>query len=178
MLAEPKTKDCIYYKVAEDFPEEGVRFIDLTPSIVSPNHRTKILSKMVNYIENELEDDIDAIISPDARGFIWGMGVASLMNCSLVPVRKHGKLPKSCIIDSIDYKTEYSTTSLDLPAVNVFNKKLVFVDDVFATGGTYEACKRMVEAQGGEIVKAVVIYDVGITDEYKDEVWSISRGDL
>jgi len=165
----------ISYRVTEDFPSKGVRFIDLTPSLINTNYRMNILSKMVNHIENDV-GDIDAIICPDARGFLWGMGVATLMNCSLVPVRKSGKLPVDCVSSIVKYDTEYSTTSLDLPLSDYEGKRIMFVDDVFATGGTYNACKKLVELAGGTVVGATVVYNVGISEN--NEVWSISRGDL
>lgn len=165
----------ILYRICEDFPETGVRFIDLTPSLINSIYRMQLLSKMVNHIENET-DRIDGIISPDARGFIWGMGVSTLMNISFIPVRKSGKLPSNCVDASIEYKTEYSTTSLDLPLANYEGRRFMFVDDVYATGGTYKACKELVEKAGGELIGCTVVYDVGINEN--NEVWSIERGNL
>lgn len=174
-LTKTEEKKGILYRVSEDFPELGVRFIDLTPSLVNTNHRMAILSAMVNHIENEI-GDVDMIISPDARGFLWGMGVATLMNCSFIPVRKSGKLPMNCVFTMVKYDTEYSKTSLDLPMANYVGLKCVFVDDVYATGGTYNACKKLVELAGGKLEHCVVVYDVGLNDN--KEVWSITRGDL
>ena len=174
-LTKTEEKKGILYRVSEDFPEPGVRFIDLTPSLVNTSHRMAILSAMVNHIENEI-GDVDMIISPDARGFLWGMGVATLMNCSFVPVRKSGKLPMNCVYTMVKYDTEYSQTSLDLPMANYVGLNCVFVDDVYATGGTYNACKKLVELAGGKLEHCVVVYDVGLNDN--KEVWSITRGDL
>lgn len=174
-LTKTEEKKGILYRVSEDFPKPGVRFIDLTPSLVNTNHRMAILSAMVNHIENEI-GDVDMIISPDARGFLWGMGVATLMNCSFIPVRKSGKLPMNCVFTMVRYDTEYSKTSLDLPMANYVGLKCVFVDDVYATGGTYNACKKLVELAGGKLEHCVVVYDVGLNDN--KEVWSITRGDL
>lgn len=168
-------KHGILYRITNDFPEDGVKFIDLTPSLIDTNCRTKLLSRLVNYIENEVEN-IDIIICPDARGFLWGSGVATLMNCSLLPVRKTGKLPPSSILTSIKYGTEYSVISLDLPFTDLVGKRCFFVDDVYATGGTYRACKQMVNDAGGEMIGCAVIYDVGI--DTNEEVFAISRGDL
>lgn len=165
-MSDVETKQGILYRKCNDFPEYGVTFIDLTPSLINPNYRMSILSKMVNYIENHI-GDVDAIICPDARGFLWGTGVATLMNCSLIPVRKTGKLPANCVFNTVTYNTEYSSTSLDLPLTNVAGLKLVFVDDVYATGGTYKACKELVEQAGGTLVGGVVVYNVGI-NENKD----------
>ena len=169
-----KEKNDILYRVSQDFPEPGVKFIDLTPSLVDTKTRMRLLSKLVNYIENEVRD-VDVIICPDARGFLWGMGVATLMNCSLVPVRKLGKLPNNCISTTFEYTTEYSKTTLALPIVDLKGKRVMFVDDDYATGGTYRACKRMVELAGGIFVGGAVVYDVGIN---YSEVYSLSRGDL
>ena len=166
----------ILYYACDDFPSEGVRFIDLTPSIINTNCRMNLLSKLVNYIENEVKD-VDVIICPDARGFIWGTGVATLMNCSLIPIRKHGKLPVSCIDSSINYGTEYSITSIDLPISDLAGKRVFFIDDVYATGGTYNACKTLVDNVGGNLIGGAVIYDVGL-DEDNTEIFSLAKGDL
>ena len=68
-LTKCKEKDGILYRVCHDFPEEGVKFIDLTPSIINTECRMNLLSNLVNHIKNEV-GEIDGIISPDARGFI------------------------------------------------------------------------------------------------------------
>jgi adenine phosphoribosyltransferase len=175
MLNNVKEKNEILYRVADNFPEDGVRFIDLTPSLIRTNYRLNILSKMVNHIENEL-GDIDAVVSPDARGFIWGAAVATLMNKPFIPVRKTGKLSAECIQGTVSYDTEYSTTSLDLPKLDARGLRVIFVDDVYATGGTYSACKKLIEDAGGTLVGCTVVYDVGIDNN--DDVWSLSRGDL
>lgn len=175
ILTKTEEKNNILYRVCLDFPEKGVRFIDLTPSLINTKYRISILSSLVNHIENEA-GDIDGIISPDARGFIWGMGVATLMNTSFIPVRKTGKLPMNCVNTTIEYNTEYSTTSLDLPICSIEGKRIMFVDDVYATGGTYRACKKLVELSGGTLVGGAVIYNVGIEDN--PEIFSLSNGDL
>lgn len=175
LLTKTEEKNNILYRVCLDFPEKGVKFIDLTPSIINEKTRMKLLSILTNYIENEV-GDIDAIICPDARGFIWGTGVATLMNCSLIPVRKTGKLPLNCIDSTVEYDTEYSKTSLALPLCSIKGQRIMFVDDVYATGGTYRACKKLVELSGGTLVGGAVIYNVGIEDN--PEIFSLSNGDL
>ena len=68
-LTKTEEKKGILYRVSEDFPEPGVRFIDLTPSLVNANYRAAILSAMIYHINYEI-GDVDMIISPDARGFL------------------------------------------------------------------------------------------------------------
>lgn len=176
-----KEKYGILYRDEENFPEDGVKFIDLTPTLMHRDHKRYVLSRLVNYIENEITD-VDYIVSPDARGFLWGMGVSTIMNKPIIPVRKTGKLPKSCVSKTEEYDTEYSKTSLDLPlgllpdSMEFRNARVVFVDDVYATGGTYEACKKLLESVGANLLGAVVVYDVGLVDN--DEVYSLAKGDL
>ena len=45
-LLKTEEKKGILYRVSNDFPEPGVRFIDLTPSLVNANYRAAILSAM------------------------------------------------------------------------------------------------------------------------------------
>ena len=62
--------------------------------------------------------------------------------------------------------TEYSKDTIDLPKVeDLQGRKFIFVDDVYATGGTYKACKAMVERHGGTVLGAYVIYNVGLTND-------------
>ena len=39
-------------------------------------------------------------------------------------------------------------------------QKVVLVDDLIATGGTIEACARMVESLGGEVVKIIFVMEL------------------
>ena len=118
----------------------------------------------------EKYNDIDYIISPDARGFLWGTYVAALLEKPLIPVRKHGKLPPSCVMTTISDKTEYSNIELDIPIADLTNKKCIFIDDVYATGGTFKACQKLVEQNGGILNDAYVVLDILIS---QDEVNSL-----
>lgn len=167
-----KTKD-ILYRVQKNFPITGVNFIDLTPTLVNNEH----LQKATNALKNKILEntgDIDYIVSPDARGFLWGAYIAALLNKPIIPVRKHGKLPSSSVMTTIDDKTEYSDIQLDIPIVDLSNKKCIFIDDVYATGGTYKACKKLVELNNGHLVDAYVILDILLTE---DKVYSLITSD-
>ena len=80
----------------------------------------------------------------------------------MIPIRKHGKIPGEFIGETIEYETEYSKEKIDIPKVDIKNKKCYFIDDVYATGGTYKACKELVEKMGGEMIGGFCIYDVEI----------------
>ena len=156
-------KDLILYGEYPDFPTKGVNFIDLTPSLLDPNNAEEIVKQLMKLHinnENEVASSVDYIISPDARGFIWGGMVAQKYNLGFIPVRKVGKLPDGAILSMINYQTEYSSTELCLPIVDISGKRLLFIDDVYATGGTYMAIKELVNQNNGILIGGSVLVDV------------------
>lgn len=166
----------IKYNVVQDFPNKGVKFIDFTSTFSSSVIMNEIAEYIGNYLyDNKLGDKIDYIIMPQSRGYIIGSFLSSNMNIDTIPVVKSGKLPDECILSKRMYNTEYSADSLSLPKFDLQGKNCFFVDDVFATGGTYECCKHMIESNGGILIGGMCLYDVEITDEYKDEVKSILK---
>ena len=160
-------KDILLYGEYPNFPINGVNFIDLTPTLANSKVTNEVIRELMGLYINDAEDvhsNIDYIISPDARGFIWGSLVAGKYNLGLIPVRKVGKLPEGAILSSISYETEYSTTQLCLPVVDIDGKKLLFIDDVYATGGTYKAIKEMVRQNNGTLIGGSVIVDVELDE--------------
>lgn len=165
----------ILYRIAKDFPIEGVNFIDLTPTLTEGDYFQKtatLLKEMI--LQNE--EDIDYIISPDARGFIWGSYVAALLEKPLIPIRKHGKLPESSVMFSTKDTTEYSNIELDLPLVDLDGKKCLFIDDVYATGGTFKACQKLVFQANGTLTNAYVVLDILISQDHVNSL--ITSNDL
>ena len=149
----------ILYRVEKDFPIEGVNFIDLTPTLTELDYFKKTALRLKKLILNN-EKEIDYIISPDARGFIWGAYLAALLDKPFIPIRKHGKLPNSSVMFSTKDTTEYSSIELDIPIVDLKNKKCIFIDDVYATGGTYKACKKLVEQANGVMTNCYVVLNI------------------
>lgn len=158
-----RTRD-ILYRVQEDWPIEGVNFVDLTPTLTEGENFKKVATAMKNMILGNNED-IDFIVSPDARGFLWGSYVAALLGKPLIPVRKHGKLPESYVMSTTRDTTEYSSIELDIPEVDLNGKRCVFIDDVYATGGTYKACQKLVSENNGVLEGAYVVLNVLLTND-------------
>lgn len=177
-----RTKQVEYNKV-KNYPKKGVTFIDLTPSLTRAKTFYDVcenLTAEMSMIESTKYLDggtssFDYIIVPEARGFLWGSVLAYWNNTGLITVRKKGKLPKSEVGQSITYDTEYSTETLEMPKVDLKGRECLFVDDVYATGGTYRACKKMVEKAGGTLRFGLVVADIGIDDN--EEISSLIRGD-
>ena len=143
------------YNITEDFPIKGVSFIDFTPSITDYETFEKVTKKLAELVPA----DIDGIIVPDARGFIWGATLSRELKKPMFPVRKSGKLPSDQVLTSYTYDTEYSKATLDLQKADYAGKKFVFIDDVYATGGTYDAVLNRNEEVGGTFSGGFVLFD-------------------
>ena len=125
-------------RVIEGFPKEGIRFKDIT-TLISDG---KAFKEAVNIMRKNLEDrNIDYIVGPEARGFVFGSAVAYALNVGFIPVRKPGKLPGETV--SYEYALEYGTDVLEIcEDVLKPGDRVAIVDDLLATGGTINACAK------------------------------------
>lgn len=135
-------------RVIDNFPKDGISFKDITTLIGDGEG----LRESVNLIADHLKDkNIDIVVGPEARGFIFGVPVAYALGAGFVPVRKPGKLPGETF--SIAYDLEYGTDNLELHKGAIKKgQRVAIVDDLLATGGTIEAVTKLVELAGGEVV--------------------------
>lgn len=135
-------------RVIENFPKEGISFKDITTLIGDGDALREAINQMVEHLKDK---NVDVILGPEARGFIFGVPVAYALGVGFVPVRKPGKLPGETI--SVDYALEYGTDSLQIHKDSIKEgQRVAIVDDLLATGGTIEAVAKLVEIAGGEIV--------------------------
>lgn len=135
-------------RVIEGFPKEGISFKDIT-TLISDG---KAFKEAVNIMRKNLEGrNIDYIVGPEARGFVFGSAVAYALNVGFIPVRKPGKLPGETV--SYEYALEYGTDVLEIcEDVLKPGDRVAIVDDLLATGGTINACAKLIESQGAEVV--------------------------
>jgi adenine phosphoribosyltransferase len=95
--------------------------------------------------------DVDLIVGPESRGFVFGTPLAYSMKKGFIPVRKKGKLPAKTV--NASYQLEYGLDTLEMHADAIKKgQKVVIVDDLLATGGTTGAIIELVKQLGGEIV--------------------------
>jgi len=134
----------------KDFPKEGVNFIDISPKLADKDDFSFIIDKMCEMVPK----DTDYIIGPESRGYIFACPMAIKLNVGFIPTRKKGKLPDDLVYEE-DYVKEYGIDTLCIPKnENYKGKNFYVVDDVLATGGTLEACKKLIEKIGGNYVGA------------------------
>lgn len=137
-------------RIIENFPKEGVTFVDISPKLADKDDFSEIIDKMCSFIP----EDTDYIIGPESRGYIFAAPVAIKLGKGFVPIRKKGKLPEE-LVYSASYEKEYGLDTICLPKnENYQGKKFYIIDDVLATGGTLEACKDLIKQAGGNYVGA------------------------
>ena len=139
-----------------DWPKKGVIFRDITTMMED----RLIFRKVIDlFVYRYLEEQVDAVVAIEARGFIMGAPLAYLLNTSLVPVRKKGKLPSDTI--SQTYALEYGEAEVEIHT-DALRKgdRVLLIDDLIATGGTMLASAKLIERLGGQIIEAAAIIDL------------------
>ena len=140
----------------KDFPKKGIDFKDVLEIIQYPDIFRDLVLKMSS---TQFLKNAEAIISIDARGFIFGSAVALESSKPMIVARKPGKLPGKIL--TRDYDLEYGKNSLSIQsdALKKFNS-FVIVDDLLATGGTVNCVSRMLQDQRKEILGLITVVEL------------------
>ena len=135
-------------RVIEGFPKEGISFKDVTTLLQDKDALKYTVDTIVSYLKDK---NIDIIVGPEARGFLFGTPVAYALGAGFVPVRKKGKLPFDTI--GINYELEYGSDDLEIHKDAIHQgQRVAVVDDLLATGGTVASVAKLVEQVGGEVI--------------------------
>ena len=159
-------------RTEKNFPIEGIEFIDITPLILQKETLIEITDKFVAELKDK---DIDYIVAPEARGFLFGSSIANKIGAGLVPVRKKGKLSPSTVEVQFDYEKEYGKDTLELPKLvncTYEGKRFYVVDDILATGNTMNSIIKAITDLGGKVVGHGVVMNIVELNNDK-EVYSL-----
>ena len=131
-----------------DFPKPGILFRDITPLLASREAFSASVQKLAEPWQNMA---IDAVAAVEARGFLFAGPLALELGVGLIPVRKPGKLPADTI--SYKYDLEYGSDTLEMhKGIVMPQSRVLVIDDVLATGGTAEACVKLLESAQAVVV--------------------------
>ena len=145
-----------YVRSIPDFPEKGIIFRDITSVLQDADGLKLAIDSMIKLLDGV---DFDVVVGTESRGFIFGVPIAYALGKPFVPVRKKGKLP--CETISEKYDLEYGSAEIEMHKDSILpGQKAVLVDDLIATGGTIEACAKLIERLGGEVVKIIFLMEL------------------
>jgi len=103
--------------------------------------------------------EVDYIVSAEARGFVLGGAVATAADAGFILARKPGKLPRATT--SVKYQLEYGVDALEVHSDAVRGGARVLVhDDLLATGGTAGALCDLVEQAGGVVAGCAFVIEL------------------
>ena len=136
-----------YVALVEDYPKPGIKFRDITPLMGNGEAYRYATDKVVEFAK---ENNIDLVVGPEARGFIFGCPVSYALGVGFAPVRKPGKLPREVV--EYAYDLEYGSNVLCMHKDSIKpGQRVLIVDDLLATGGTVEATVKLIEELGGVV---------------------------
>ena len=141
-----------------DFPKPGILFKDITPLLADgPGFRAAVEHMAEIFEEQRLHPEI--LACPEARGFIFAAPLALELSAAFVPIRKPGKLPFET--HAFHYELEYGKDTLEMHIDGVANgQNVLVVDDLLATGGTVDACCKLLERSGANVVGCAFLIEL------------------
>jgi adenine phosphoribosyltransferase len=145
-----------YIRDIPDFPKPGILFKDITPLLANYQAYQAAIQKMADHFRNRR---VDVVTAAEARGFLFAAPLALELKVGFVPIRKPGKLPYQK--RSYSYQLEYGTDTLEMHIDGIEKgQRVLVVDDLLATGGTVEACVRMIEECEATIVSCAFMIEL------------------
>jgi len=149
-----------------DYPKPGIMFRDITTLIEHSEGFRESVDQMASAHRGL---GITHVAGIEARGFIFGAGVAISLGVGFVPVRKSGKLPGETI--GQNYALEYGVDTIEIHAdVLGANDRILLVDDLVATGGTAVAAVGLLRRTGARVDHAsfaIDLVDLGGADKLR-----------
>src|SRR5215216_2891267 len=140
-----------------DYPKPGILFQDITPVLRDGHLLREVVLEMCRPFQ---ESAITHVLGIEARGFILGGAVATVLGVGFVPARKPGKLPWERATEA--YDLEYGNDSLEAHRdAWTTGSRVLIVDDVLATGGTARAAGQLARSLGANVVGWSFLLEIG-----------------
>tara|TARA_B100001093_G_scaffold516750_1_gene596267 strand:- start:535 stop:1047 length:513 start_codon:yes stop_codon:yes gene_type:complete len=140
----------------KDYPKKGIEFKDVLGIVQEPMIFKELILKMSS---SKIIKDSEAIISIDARGFIFGSAISLQASKPMIVARKPGKLPGELLEKK--YNLEYGKNSLSIQkkALEKFNSYAI-VDDLLATGGTVKCVSNILKSNDKHVSGLLVVVEL------------------
>lgn len=141
----------------QNFPIEGVEYIDLNPIYRDPKARDIIVDKCIDLIK---DIDFDYLALIESRGFLIGSILADKLSKGIILLRsKKDRLPGK--IQTVRHKLEYGEAIMQ---VQEGNGNVLIFDDVLATGGTANGAFKVLNKGGYNPVFSLFLVELSQFD--------------
>ena len=119
-------------KEYQDYPIEGINYLDLNPIYKNSSMRRKLVNDCIAEITDMIPPVFSYIGVVESRGFLLGSILAHELQKGIVLLRsKKDRLPGKTY--TVNHKLEYGESMVQ---VQEGKGKVLIFDDVLATGGT------------------------------------------
>ena len=143
-------------KTYNDFPKKGIAFKDILGIMQDPEVFRELILKMSS---SKVIKSSEAIISIEARGFIFGSAISLQSAKPMIVARKPGKLPGELIEEN--YYLEYGESSLSIQNESLKKySSYAIVDDLLATGGTIDCVANLLRKNGKKVCGSVTVVEL------------------
>ncbi len=149
-----KLEDLI--KTYHDFPKKGIAFKDIFGIMQDSEVFRELILKMSS---NKIIKKSDAIISVEARGFIFGSAISLQASKPMIVARKPGKLPGELFKKNYNLEYGENTLSIQKDALEKFDSYAI-VDDLIATGGTVDCVAGIIVKNGKKVTGLVTVIEL------------------
>ena len=145
-----------FIKTYKNFPKKGIDFKDVLGILQEPEVFNELITRMSS---SQIINNSEAIISIDARGFIFGSAVSLKSSKPMIVARKPGKLPGEIVKQQ--YNLEYGVNSLSIQksSLNKFSTYAI-IDDLLATGGTVDCVADLIQKNGKEVKGLLTVIEL------------------
>ena len=143
-------------KTYNDFPKKGIAFKDLLEIIQDAEVFRELIFQMSS---NKIIKNSEAIISIDARGFIFGSAISFQASKPMIVARKPGKLPGELIQEQYDLEYGKNFLSIQKESIEKFNSYAI-VDDLLATGGTVDCVAKLIYRSDKKITGLLTVVEL------------------
>ena len=140
----------------KDFPIKGVDFKDVLGILHEPEVFYELVVKMSS---SEIIKNSEAIISIDARGFIFGSAVSLTTSKPMIVARKPGKLPGEIVKQSYNLEYGENFLSIQKSSLNKFHRYAI-IDDLLATGGTVECVASLLSKNDKQVNGLITVVEL------------------
>lgn len=139
-----------------DWPKPGISFKDITTLLKDGEAWGAAVRQLADLCRPYRAE---AVVAPEARGFIIGSALAYELGLGWVPVRKRGKLPAETLRS--EYMLEYGADVLEIHCDALRpGERVIVVDDVLATGGTISATLGLVRRLGAAVAAVAFLVEL------------------